>query len=316
MRGVILDLASMEDLDLSPVANQLTALDCHMISSPEQVSERIAGYDLVITNKVVLDQALIEAAKELKLICVFATGTDVVDKVAARNRGIPVCNAVAYGVNAVAQHAISMMLALHTQLIAYHQAVLQGRWEQSEQFCFLDYPIREMSGRTLGIIGYGHLGQAVATLAKAFGMQVLVAERLNSKACRPDRVLLDELLARADVVSLHCPLTPENRHFINAERLSQMKPGSFLINTARGALVDEQAVADALVAGHLAGVATDVLEVEPSRGESPLRKLTHPNLIVTPHIAWGSVEARQRIIQQTAENIEAFQQGKALRIVN
>ncbi len=316
MRGVILDLASMEDLDLSPVANQLTALDCHMISSPEQVAERIAGYDLVITNKVVLDQALIEAAKELKFICVFATGTDVVDKVAARNRGIPVCNAVAYGVNAVAQHAISMMLALHTQLIAYHQAVLQGRWEQSEQFCFLDYPIREMSGRTLGIIGYGHLGQAVATLAKSFGMQVLVAERHNSKACRPDRVLLDELLARADVVSLHCPLTPENRHFINAERLSQMKPGSFLINTARGALVDEQAVADALVAGHLGGVATDVLEEEPSRGESPLRKLTHPNLIITPHIAWGSVEARQRIIQQTAENIEAFQQGKALRIVN
>jgi len=306
----------MEDLDLAPIKQHLSALDTHLITEPHQVADRIKGYELVITNKVVLDQTLIAGAEKLKLICVIATGTDVVDKNAAHARDIPVCNAVAYGVAAVAQHALSLMLALHTHLLAYHQAVLQGRWEQAAQFCFLDYPIREMSGRTLGIIGYGHLGQAVADLAQAFGMRVLVAERLNSKTCRPDRVWLDDLLAQADVLSLHCPLTPENQHFINAERLALMKPGSFLINTARGALVDEQAVADALVCGHLAGVATDVLETEPSRGDSPLRKLRHPNLIVTPHIAWGSVEARQRIIEQTAENIEAFLQGRSLRVVN
>ncbi|MFW1678225.1 D-2-hydroxyacid dehydrogenase [Pontibacter sp. JAM-7] len=316
MRGVILDLASMEDIDLAPLRAQLDQLDTHMLTSANQVAERIQGYDLVITNKVPLDREHIIQAEQLKLICVIATGTDVVDKSAAREQGVPVCNAVAYGVEAVAQHTLSLMLALHTQLLPYHQAVKTGRWQQSGQFCFLDYPIRELSGRSLGIIGYGHLGQAVALLGRAFGMQILVAERIGSETCREGRLPLDTVFQQADVISLHCPLTPETQHLINADRLSLMQPGSYLINTARGPLMDEAAVAAALLSGHLGGVATDVLTTEPPRTGSPLLALDLPNLIITPHIAWGSLEARQRIIEQTAENISAFVGGRPMRVVN
>lgn len=316
MKAVFLDTLSLDDLDLSPLAACVDELVCYPVTEADQVAERIAGFDLVITNKVVLDGACIRQARTLKLICVVATGVNNVDLAAASARGIPVCNAQGYGVHSVAQHVLGLMLALHTRLLDYDRAVRRGDWSRSRQFCLLDYPILELHGRTLGIVGYGALGQEVARLARCFGMQVLVAARPGSDTIPPDRVALDEVLARADVVSLHCPLTEQTRQLIDADALARMRPGSFLINAARGGIVDEAALKQALCSGHLGGAATDVLGEEPPRADHPLLDPAIPNLIVTPHSAWGSVEARQTIIRQTVDNIRAFQAGQPRRQVN
>lgn len=316
MRAVFLDTESLDDLDLSPIRDCVDELVCYSGTLPEQVAERIAGFELVIVNKVPLSADLISGSAELKLICVVATGVNNVDLVAASARHIPVCNAQGYGVTSVAQHVLTQMLALHTHLLDYDRAVRKGKWGQATQFCLLDYPILELAGRTLGIVGYGALGQAVARLAEALGMNVIVSARPGSDQVPAGRVAFTHLLEQADVISLHCPLSDDTRDLIDADALSKMKPGAFLINAARGGIVNETALAEALRSGHLGGAAVDVLTEEPPRNGNVLLADDIPNLILTPHCAWGSVRARSRIIEQTQENILAFRAGRYERCVN
>ncbi|WP_432695410.1 2-hydroxyacid dehydrogenase [Marinobacterium sp. YM272] len=315
MRAVFLDLVSLDDLDLSPIEACVDELVTYPVTAPEEVAARIAGFDLVITNKVRLDAETISAASALKLICVVATGVNNVDLEAAAKANIPVCNAQGYGVSSVAQHVIALMMALHTRLLDYDRAVRAGDWGRAQQFCLLDFPIVEVEGRTLGIVGYGALGQAVARLANCLGMNVVVAARPGSDEVPEGRVHLDQLLEQADVISLHCPLTDATRDLIAEQQLVKMKPGAFLINAARGGVVNEAALAQALRDGQIAGAATDVLTEEPPRQGNVLLAGDIPNLIVTPHSAWGSIQARSRIIAQTAENIEAFKRGQPTRQV-
>jgi len=302
MRAVFLDLDGLDDLDLSPLEQSADSFQSYMKTTPEQVAERIVDADVVIVNKVVLSAELLRNAPSIKAVCVAATGTNNVDLEAALKLGIKVYNCQGYGTSSVVQHTISMMLALHTRLIDYQQAATDGKWQRSSMFCLLDYPIQELAGKTLGIVGFGALGQGVAKIAEAFGMKVLVAQRPGG-ALAAGRVSLEELLPQVDVLSLHCPLTAETENLINAEQLSLMKPGAFLVNAARGGIVNEVALRDVLVSGHLGGAATDVLSVEPPKEGNVLLDPSIPNLIVTPHCAWGSKEARQTIVQQTAENI-------------
>ena len=317
MKAVFLDRASLDrgDLDLSALQRALPELRCFDRTTTGQLPKRVADAEVLILNKVVLDAALLASAPRLRLICVVATGTDNVAVAAARSRGITVCNVRGYGVSAVAQHALGLMLALSTRLLDYSAAVSRGEWTRSDQFCLLDYPIQELAGRVLGIVGYGTLGQAVGRLAEAFGMQLLVAERPGAEAPQPGRLALPVLLPQVDVLSLHCPLTEHTRHLIGTRELASMKPSALLINTARGDIVDEQALAEALRQGVIAGAGVDVLSTEPPREGNPLLQPGIRNLIVTPHCAWGSREARQRIIEQLVENIAGFLSGSPQRLV-
>ena len=314
LNAVFLDSATLDDLDFSALQACFDTLTRHSASTPEQVVERLRGAQVAISNKVPLTEPVLAACPDLRLVLVSATGTNNVDLAAARARGITVCNCQGYGTASVAQHCLALMLALATRLPDYQAAVRAGRWQQAPQFCLLDFPIMELHGKTLGILGHGELGSAVARLAEAFGMRVMVGQ-LPGRPERPGNVPLDELLAQVDVLSLHCPLTEQTRNLIGARELALLKPGALLINTARGGLVDEQALADALRSGHLGGAASDVLTEEPPRNGNPLLAPDIPRLILTPHSAWGSREARQRIIEQLAENARAFQAGAPIRVV-
>ena len=317
MKAVFLDYASLDqnDLDFSELHAVFENLTLYPASTEEQVSERIQDVDVVITNKVRISAEVIQQLPQLKLILISATGTNNVDLVQAKKSGIVLCNCQAYGTSAVAQHTLMLMLALSTSVIQYHQAVQKGEWQKAHQFCLLDFPIVELAGKTLGIIGYGELGQAVAQLAKAFGMRIMVGA-LPNRPQREGRVQLDELLSQADYVTLHCPLTDETKDLIDAKAFDRMKSSAFLINCARGGIVNEQALADALIHKKIAGAATDVLTVEPPKQGNVLLDTNIPNLIITPHSAWGSVDARQRIVQQLMENVIAFQNGQPIRQVN
>lgn len=316
MHGVFLDRASLDlgDLDFSALTHALDRFTGYAATAADEVAVRIRGADIVIVNKVVLDAATLATAAALKLICVAATGTNNVDLDAARARGIPVVNCRGYGTPAVAQHAILLMLALSTNFLAYQRDLAGGAWPRAAQFCLLDHPIRELAGKVLAVVGWGELGQGTARLAEAFGMDVRIAQ-LPGRPDGPGRVPLDELLALADVVTLHCPLNDTTRNLFDAARLARMKPTALLINTARGGLVDEAALAEALRAGRLGGAGFDVLSAEPPRAGNPLLAADIPNLIVTPHNAWGSVESRQRMLGQIAENIRAWRGGSPLRVV-
>ena len=314
LNAVFLDSATLDDLDFSALQACFDTLTLHSASTPEQVVERLRGAQVAISNKVPLTEPVLAACPDLRLVLVSATGTNNVDLAAARARGITVCNCQGYGTASVAQHCLALMLALATRLPDYQAAVRAGRWQQAPQFCLLDFPIMELHGKTLGILGHGELGSAVARLADAFGMRVMVGQ-LPGRPERPGNVPLDELLAQVDVLSLHCPLTEQTRNLIGARELALLKPGALLINTARGGLVDEQALADALRSGHLGGAASDVRTEEPPRNGNPLLAPDIPRLILTPHSAWGSREARQRIIEQLAENARAFQAGAPIRVV-
>jgi glycerate dehydrogenase len=310
MRGVFLDWKSLDqdDLDKTVLEQGLDELELYSETSPEEVVARIAKADVVISNKVVLDAGILQQAKKLKLICVAATGYNNVDIKTAKSLGIVVCNVRAYATPSVAQHVFMLLLNLYRNFTSYQKAVKSGQWSESHQFCLLDFPITELSGKTIGIIGYGELGKAVAKLAEAFGMSVLIAKR-NSEDTRPDRTELSTLLAEADVVTLHCPLTEFNRDLIGKKELGLMKPEAVLINAARGGLVNEQALADALMQKQIAAAAVDVLSKEPPDTDNPLLTLNLPNLIVTPHIAWASRESRQRMVEAVANNIAAYSHG-------
>lgn len=320
-KGVILDAASLgSNIDLTRLTNSVSDCDVHAITQDHEVIERIRDADVVMTNKVKLNHAIFEKSPNLKLIVVLATGTNNIDLQAAKQHGITVCNIVRYGAATVAQHTLMLMLALSTRVLDYVDDVKKGRWEQSPFFCLLHHPIVELAGKTLGIVGYGELGQSVAKLAEALGMRVLIASRVGEKnrLSKEPRVSLDELLPQVDVLSLHCPLTVQTQHLINAQRLSLMKPTAFLINTARGALIDNQALITALVTGQLGGAAIDVLDVEPPPADHPLLQAAKkgvPNLILTPHCAWASEEARQRLIDQAAQVVSAFREGRAINVI-
>jgi glycerate dehydrogenase len=314
--AVFLDHASLDlgDLDLSPLHAVFNELQLHGQSLPEQVVERLQGAHVAIVNKVVLDAATLAACPQLKLILLAATGTNNVDLAAARALGICVSNCQAYGTHAVAQHTLMLLLALAGSLPDYQKSVTAGHWQQAKQFCLLDHPIIELEGKTLGLLGHGELGRAVGRLAEAFGMRVLLGQ-FPGRPPRADRVPLAELLPQVDVLSLHCPLTEQTRNLLGARELALLKPSAFLLNTARGGLVDEQALANALRSGQLAGAAFDVLHTEPPTDDNPLLAGDIPRLIITPHCAWGSREARQRIVLQLAENALGYFAGAPRRQV-
>lgn len=319
LRGVMLDRLPLDrgDLDFADLAAALDGLDYHDATPRDAVARRIAGAGAVFTNKVVLDRDVIRAAagRGLRLICLMATGTDNVDVAAAREAGVAVTHCRGYATPAVTQHVFALITALATRLPDYAAAVRRGDWGEAGTFCLLDYPIRELAGGTLGIVGHGELGRAVARVAEALGMIVLVSRRPGGDD-RPGRASFHEVLARADVLSLHCPLTPETRGLIGADALAAMKETAFLVNTARGALVDEVALAEALRRGAIAGAGLDVLSAEPPPSDHALLAGDIPNLIVTPHTAWGTRAARQRLVDQLAENVAAFRAGESLRRVD
>jgi len=307
--GVILDAASLgSDINLGPITATLEHWQSHATTSPGDTAERIKNCSLVVTNKVVIDAELMAQNPQLKLICIAATGTNNIDLVAAKKYGICVKNAVNYSTTAVAQHTFSLILALSNQLNHYHHDVRTGNWSQSPFFCLLDHPIIELNGKTLGLIGYGNAGKAVAKIATAFGMELLISQRPGSSCCPHGRAPLLELLRQSDIVSLHCPLADNTRHLIGSAELQQMKESALLINCARGGIVDESALLAALKQGEITGAALDVLEQEPPAINHPLLLLQQelPNLLLTPHIAWASVAARQRLVAIVAKNISDY----------
>jgi len=319
MQGVFLDLDTCsfkEDVDVSPLARLPDTDWCfYGATTPEQLAGRIEGCEIVVVNKVFLDaDVLSRAAPVLKLVVIAATGTNNVDLGAARELGITVCNVRGYGTSSVVQHVYALILALTTRLPSYIDAVRGSRWQRHTQFCILDYPIRELRGLTLGIVGYGTLGKGVADVAPAFGMSVLVAQRPPGGS-QAGRLPMDELLPRVDILSLHCPLTDDTRDLIGRRELQAMKPDAILINTARGGIVNEAELVEALRAGEIGGAAFDVLTREPPVDGNVLLDVELPNLIVTPHIAWASRQARQRVVDIVAANIEAFVSGSPINVV-
>ncbi|PTQ71734.1 2-hydroxyacid dehydrogenase [Pseudomonas sp. GV071] len=315
-RAVFLDHDSLDlgDLDLAPLHAAFDELTLHAGSAPEQIAERLRDVTVAITNKAPITAATFAACPQLKLVLVAATGTNNVDLAAAREHGVVVSNCQGYGTPSVAQHTLMLLLALATRLPDYQQAIRAGKWQQAKQFCLLDFPIVELEGKTLGLLGHGELGGAVAKLAEAFGMRVLLGQ-IPGRPARPDRLPLAELLPQVDALTLHCPLNEHTKDLIDTPQLNLMKPTAYLINTARGGLVNEQALADALRRGHLGGAATDVLIQEPPVDGNPLLDDDIPRLIITPHSAWGAREARQRIVTQMTENAAAFFDGAPRRQV-
>jgi glycerate dehydrogenase len=318
MRAVFLDYATVSngDLDPSVLARAAGSLEVFAMTSGSEISERISAADIVLLNTTIaLSSAHLHAARALKLVALAATGTDNVDLQAAQELGIAVCNLQGYCTASVAQHAWAMILSLTQHLTDHARFATDGSWQRGEEPDVLARPLRELAGRTLGVVGFGALGRAVAKVGEAFGMRVIVALRPGaaptdpSRPPDPPRVVLAQLLTASDVVSLHCPLTPATRGMIGAHELSLMRSDALLINTARGALVDAQALAEALQAGRLGGAGIDVLSQEPPVDGNPLLDPGIPNLIVTPHIAWAAREARQRCLDEMAANIQDFLRG-------
>ena len=311
MRAVFVDFGTVSngDLDTSPLERALPGIVIHEVTTAAELPARIAGCEVVLLNKARISRELMSANPQLRLIALTATGTDNVDVAAARELGIAVCNLRDYCTPSVVQHVFALLLALTHKIREYDRLVRDGGWGQASQFSVFPYPIRELAGRTLGIVGLGALGSGVARVAQAFGMRVLVANRPGSDP-KDGRLSLDELLPQVDVLSLHCPLNTATRGLIGERELALMRPDAVLINTARGALVDATALARALREGRLGGAGIDVLEREPPVDGNPLLDPGIPNLIVTPHVAWAAREARQRCLDELALNVEAFQRSE------
>jgi glycerate dehydrogenase len=326
-RIVFLDAATYGDVSLQRFTD---AWDCaiYQVTSSAETMQRLAGHCVAVTNKVVIDRAALNApqARDLKLIAVAATGTDIIDREQAAMRGVKICNVPGYATPSVAQFTMALILELATRAGKYGEAVKSGEWQKSPVFSLLTYPTIELRGKKLGIVGYGNIGRAVAQMARGFGMEILIAARGEpSRTARPgaeeaipnDRIPLAQVLREADVVSLHCPLTPQTRNLINQQSISSMKPTAFLINTARGALIDEGALIEALRSKRISGAALDVISKEPPPGNHPIIQAAKDldNLIVTPHTAWSAREARERLLWEVAENIRSFFAGKPRNLV-
>jgi glycerate dehydrogenase len=312
MRIVVLDGFTTNPGDVSWAALEaLGSLTVHDRTPPGDIVARAADADAVLTNKTRLGRAEIAALPRLRYVGLLATGHDVVDSAAARDRGVPVCNVPEYGTANVVQATFALLLELTNRTGHYDATVRAGRWTACPDFCYQAGDLVELAGLALGIVGYGRIGQGVAAVGRAFGMRILAHRRSHAG---PEHVDLDRLFAESDVVSLHCPLTPETKELVNARRLALMKPTAFLVNTARGAIVDEAALAAALDAGRIAGAAVDVLTVEPPPPSNPL--LAARNCVITPHIAWATRSARKRLIAMTAANLRAFAAGTPQNVVN
>lgn len=315
-KGVFLDFATVgPDVDVASL-ERVVDLECHTATAPEHVPARIRGHDVVIVNKAQVSRRALAQAPQVKLIALVATGTDNVDTAAARERAVAVTNIRDYCNMAVVQHVFALILSLTQHVHRYDALVRDGAWQRSSTFAMFDFPIRELAGCNLGIVGYGSLGRAVGELGHCLGMEVLVSARPDASGTVPDgRVAFDDVVRSADVLTLHCPLTDATRHMLNRARFAQMRRGAIIINTARGGLIDSADLVAALESGMIAGAGIDVLAMEPPDGADPLLTARLPNLLVTPHIAWAAREARQRAIDQVAENITAFFAGDRLRRV-
>lgn len=282
----------------------------------DEIIARIGDSDIVLLNKVPIDAEILDACPSVKLICCLSTGYNVVDIHAARDRNIPVCNVPAYSTAAVSQFTFALLLELCHRIGHHDQTVHDGKWTACPDFCYWDTPQMELAGKTMGIIGFGRIGQAVGRIAKAMGMEVLAYSR--SRRSEGEKIAeyvdLETLLHSSDIISLHCPLFPETEKLINARAIEKMKDGAILLNTARGQVIDEAAVADALKTGKLRGAAMDVVSEEPIRADNPL--LSAPNCIITPHMAWAPMETRQRILDITVENIRGFLSNNPINVVN
>lgn len=314
---VFLDAATYGDISLASFKNRW---DCtiHRVTSPSETCQRLLGHSVVVTNKVALDRSALGVAKELKLIVVAATGTDIIDRGAAKEFGVRVCNVPGYATHSVAQFTMALILKLATRAALYERAVRSGQWQKSPIFTLLDFPSIELKEKKLGIIGYGSIGRAVAEMAQGFGMETLIAARPGlAEPIPPARMPLEELFRQADVITLHCPLTSQTKNLVNAETLSLMKPTALLVNTARGALIDELALIEALRKRQLAGAALDVISQEPPPAGHPIIQAANEldNLVVTPHTAWSAREARERLLREVANNISAFFEDKPRNIV-
>jgi glycerate dehydrogenase len=309
MNIVVLDGHTLNPGDLSwDELRKLGPCKIFERSSQEEIGPRSANAEIVLTNKVVLNKAYMGAAPKLKYIGVTATGYNIVDVAAARERNITVTNVPTYGTRSVAQMTFALLLEL-TQHVGHHaQTVREGRWTRSPDFCYWDYPLIELDGLTIGIVGYGRIGKAVGELGQAFGMKVIAHSRKNSAH------EMETLFRESDVISLHCPLTPETKHLVNAERLTWMKATAFLLNTSRGPLIDEAALAQALNEGRIAGAGLDVLSIEPPVENNPL--FTAKNCYITPHIAWATRAARSRLMDAAVDNVRAFVAGKPKNVVS
>lgn len=309
MNIVVLDGHTLNpgDLTWDPL-RKLGSCEIYERSTADEIVPRSKSAEIILTNKVVLNRGYMEAVPTLKYIGVTATGYNIVDVAAARERNIIVTNVPTYGTQSVAQMTFALLLEL-TQHVAHHaQTVREGRWTRSPDFCYWDYPLIELDGLTIGIIGYGRIGQAVGELAQAFGMKVITHSRKQSSED------LERLFRQSDVISLHCPLTPETKHLVNAERLKWMRATAFLLNTSRGPLIDEAALAEALNAGRIAGAGLDVLSVEPPLADNPLFKAK--NCFITPHIAWATRAARSRLMDAAVGNVRAFVAGTPKNVVS
>lgn len=292
-------------------------LRCYESSDPRDVAARIAGADIVVTNKTPINAAAIEGAGSLKLIALAATGYDNVDVAACIARGITVSNIRGYAVTTVPEHTFALILMLRRNLVAYRKSVQEGRWLKANQFCYFDYPIHDLAGSTLGIIGDGAIGRAVGDIGRAFGMRVLYASYKGTTGMGPLYTAFEHVLRDSDVITLHCPLLPSTRNLIAQPEFAQMKRNPLVINTARGGLVDEAALYDALLSGQIAGAGFDVATIEPPPLNHPLMELVgHANFILTPHIGWASAEAAQALADQLIENIEAFCEGNPRNVVD
>ncbi|MGI6481178.1 MAG: D-2-hydroxyacid dehydrogenase [Sphaerochaetaceae bacterium] len=305
---VVLDgyAANPGDISWDPL-RELAEVVIYERSRPEEVAKRIAGAEIILTNKVFIDRSLIENTPTLRYVGVLATGYNVVDLEAANERGIVVTNIPAYSTEAVAQFVFALLLEICHNVGHHSQAVHGGRWEKSEDFVFWDYPLIELSGKTLGIIGYGRIGQATAKIAQAMGMKVVVYTRSAVKESNVKVLSLDQLLEASDVISLHCPLNDQTREIINRETIRKMKDGVIIINTGRGALINEQDLTDALKSGKVYAAGVDVVSEEPIKGANPL--LEAPNCFITPHIAWATYASRVRLMDIAVANVKGFLTG-------
>ncbi len=320
MHGVFLDSDSFSPNDLSwqALQNSVDTATIYPHTDAADTAARIADAEVVFTNKVELGPAQFAAAKKLRLVVVLATGTNNIDLAAASASGVTVCNNVGYSSTALIEHSAMLILALMRQLPSYHTSVQAGDWQHHNQFCLLSPPIRQLSGKTLGIIGYGASGRGVADFGRAMGMNILAWQSRPGKQAEqdPPRLPLTSLLPRCDVLSIHCPLTDATRNLIDDRALRLMKPDAIIINTARGGIVNEADLAQALNEGRLGGAGIDVLSEEPPRRGNPLLDCRHPNLIITPHNAWGSREARQALIDQSVDVVAAFRRGTPINVVS
>ncbi len=311
MKAVFLDYATMgPGLDLSALRAQFSAFELFDITTHDQAAARLRDVEFVLTNKMRITEELIRSNPALRFIGLTATGTDNVDLVTAEQHGIAICNIRAYCTQSITEHVFGLLLNLTHSLAQYNAAVRAGAWQNANEFCLLSYPIRELSAMTLGIVGYGELGRGVARAAKFFGMDVIISARPGTDLVESGRVDFDELLHRADVISLHCPLTTATAELFGAAEFRKMKSSAILINTARGGLIDSAALVAALAGGDIAAAAVDVLPEEPPINGNPLLDYDGPNLLMTPHIAWGSNEARQAAIEELALNVAAFLKGE------